>query len=432
MAYNLTPTGTPLFTTGQFGNAYDPNGGGYTSGVFGNGDQTWTLEAWVNYTGTAGTDRYVFYAGTANNNYMYLGIASNGKPLFGVGSARYDYASFAMPTGWHHMAITFVSNVARYFFDGAFLFNINGITWAGLTYPAGINIGQKSSGIGQWIGQIDEVRISKGGRYPTNGSSFTLANAPFNDDPSTIALYHFDSDGTDSHIPLIVTSESWNGVDAASWPTGWSIYGGTASIVGARGRLTNGVDGWSSGWQGSATATNNWDQRVSFQASSGSIRIGMGDNNSYFYPANGYTLLVNVTGTNVTDFTIEKHRQNVHTNAQGSGSVTIAAGANGWTVRLQRAGTTVRAKIWAAGATEPASWSITSAVTTSPLTSTAHRPLVSYAGTATTGYADFDDLTVADYPVNVNIASAVPSAMYIGSGVVSRIYQGSTLIYTAD
>lgn len=195
MAYDLTATGTPVFASGQFGNAYNPNGGRYSTADAVASSTSYTVEAWVNNTGGTGTVKYAFAAGTSTT-IVQLAIAATGKPRLTSGTLVYDTYGTALGTGWHHLAVSKSGSTVRFFIDGVSASSASG-SGASMNWPSGFSIGAATSGASNWTGQIDEVRVSNNARYT---ATFTPSTSPFTVDANTIALYHFEGDGTNGDI----------------------------------------------------------------------------------------------------------------------------------------------------------------------------------------------------------------------------------------
>lgn len=106
---------------------------------------------------------------------------------------------------WHHLAWVFRADgkTTDIYLDGTRIIqNVTSVayTWTGDTTTVGWGLnGWNNLGGFDWPAgaKIDEFRMSLGERYPA-GATITVPTAPFTVDASTIALYHFDGDGTDA------------------------------------------------------------------------------------------------------------------------------------------------------------------------------------------------------------------------------------------
>lgn len=196
---DLSITGTPSWPTVNFGQSYDPNGGklSYSGAAVGPGGAAYTVEAWVNHTGSAGTTRIAGVIGATNANWVRFGLMSTGKAYFSSGTVDYNTGATTMGTGWHHLAVSHTATAggtAFFFVDGILQTSIVGnsgsASWASMT------LGRTPTDTSQWIGQIDEVRVSSTARYT---AAFTPPTAPFALDSSTVALYHLDGNPADAN-----------------------------------------------------------------------------------------------------------------------------------------------------------------------------------------------------------------------------------------
>lgn len=220
-------TGVPVYAAGKFGNSYDPNSGRLTHITpFSGSTNTWTIEAWVNHTGAAAT-RMAVTVGTTAATSVRLGVNSDGKPYLAIGTFVYNYDANALGTGWHHLAISVAAGNARLFVDGVLRNTTGGMgsvpnNWASMT------VGQSATGTQQWVGQIDEVRVSNVARYT---AAFTPATVPFTSDANTLALYHFEADGTSGDTTLSASGQIkvWNGTAFVAKPV--KHWNGTAFVT---------------------------------------------------------------------------------------------------------------------------------------------------------------------------------------------------------
>jgi hypothetical protein len=230
---SLTPTGTPQFAPGQFGNAYVPNGGQYAwTSDFGPGGALFAVEGWAQVT-ASGAARTWFNTYTAvAQQRVGLGVNASNVLAITLGTLVTTVGS-AMAVGWHHFAAQLVSGRWRVYVDGVQVYTISGssnvFTWAG-----GFVIGRNSAGAQPWLGGIDEVRISTSERYPL-GTTFTPPAAPFTVDASTYALYHFEADGTDGDAAAAVAptygGEGTLTTDGIASSVGAATYIGDGALV---------------------------------------------------------------------------------------------------------------------------------------------------------------------------------------------------------
>jgi hypothetical protein len=139
--------------------------------TFGTGD--FVVEAWVRRGGT-GTNDFIFGWGTwgvyfgANNLFTWNG-ASN-VHSFNTGSSSVGV--------WRHGALSRRGTDLRLYLDFSRVANSTDSTNHSTT---SFRIGDTVSGIGPFIGHIDEVRITKGSNRGYTGPSLTAITGPFPD-----------------------------------------------------------------------------------------------------------------------------------------------------------------------------------------------------------------------------------------------------------
>jgi hypothetical protein len=187
-----------------FGGSLLLDGGGYLTAPdspafeFGSGD--FAIDFWVRIDSTAGVSDvlakrpnavtgFVFYR-TGADLVMY---ASSDGASWDITAAN-PFATGITPGTWHHVALTRSGTTWRGFWDGvqSFIFT-DSRTIVDNTYP--ISLGASSNGSNPLVGQLDEVRISKGtARWTAN---FTPPAAPYTRDANTVLLLHCDgADGS--------------------------------------------------------------------------------------------------------------------------------------------------------------------------------------------------------------------------------------------
>lgn len=196
MSNFTTLRGTPTYTPGKFGNAFTGTG---TSALVSStpiSATVGTLEAWVK-TSDATAVR-VAVGNDANGGGLWIGNNAAGKAACGVPGGLKQTAITISDGAWHHLALVTGSGVQNGFYvDGV----LADSTFAAVPFTFGATgatgIGGYGSSTGNdWNGQVDEVRFSNIARYT---SAFTPPTAAFTDDANTLALFHLEADGTDSH-----------------------------------------------------------------------------------------------------------------------------------------------------------------------------------------------------------------------------------------
>lgn len=222
-------------------------------------------------------------------------------PTDSIGDAQGASANANFPTGqWVHIAITYDNNGDR----KAHLFQ-NG---AEVTYSQQNTVSKSmgddnaaSTTIGDFYGNIDELRISNVVRY---SSSFTPSTSAFKPDSNTKLLYHFDENGDDPRLTGKVFDVSGNGnhgtitgakyvsgligVDAGTTDTGYQPYqsygghGGVFIEEGTTNLVTNPSfenstynTNWGANYMNYATASATFTPNVAKRNSAGPFAAGV-------------------------------------------------------------------------------------------------------------------------------------------------------------
>lgn len=181
-------SGTPVYTAGKFGNAMS----GGSLAIYGDmSSDVGTMECWVKNS-TSGNGNQVALGNSATG--IWIGQNNLGNALFGrpggAGTSTVPIADGA----WHHLLLTINGTTYTLYVDGVVA--ISQAYTSNMSLADGTGIGSygpaKTFPFG---GQIDEVRISNVVRYT---APFTPPAAQYGVDASTVALFHLQSDGTDS------------------------------------------------------------------------------------------------------------------------------------------------------------------------------------------------------------------------------------------
>jgi hypothetical protein len=146
---------------------------------FGSGD--FTIEAWV-YATSLGSYNAVFAqwpdnGGSTNNSYTLETVGSNMEFYYASGSTLYGPTTLGtITTGvWIHYAICRSGNTLYPFKNGV-LGTTTSITQTLNSPTSAVTVGGAVAGGGEWIGYIDDLRITKGyARYTTNFTPPTAA-----------------------------------------------------------------------------------------------------------------------------------------------------------------------------------------------------------------------------------------------------------------
>jgi len=146
---------------------------------FGSGD--FTIEAWV-YATSLGSYNAVFAqwpdnGGSTNNSYTLETVGSNMEFYYASGSTLYGPTTLGtITTGvWIHYAICRSGNTLYPFKNGV-LGTTTSITQTLNSPTSAVTVGGAVAGGGEWIGYIDDLRITKGyARYTANFTPPTAA-----------------------------------------------------------------------------------------------------------------------------------------------------------------------------------------------------------------------------------------------------------------
>lgn len=147
-----------------------------------------TIECWIRTTNNTSLRIIFGHSGPPTGDY-WLGL--DGGRLAGTG-----WATGSNPVisdgAWHHVAIDVNAGAKTLYVDGTATQNIGagGYSIGGVFCLSGWG---NSGASWDWIGNIDELRISTVRRYTAN---FTPPATPLTVDGSTAALYHLDGDAT--------------------------------------------------------------------------------------------------------------------------------------------------------------------------------------------------------------------------------------------
>jgi X-X-X-Leu-X-X-Gly heptad repeat protein len=201
--------------------------------------------------------------------------------------------------------------------------------------------------------------------------------------------------------PQPLASETWTGADGAAWPAQWAVQSGTATLVSNAGQLVSGATAYGSAYARLAGLSNIGDTNLSctfiFRDA------GVEQYGSFGIDGDSSTSGINVDGTCyafILDFAATPASGGLELNKYVAGAETqlttvtkTLTGGVKYGVRFQRLGTALRARVWDASTSEPATWDITYTITDTPLVG---KPSVGFfnGGTAVARQATFDSLTV--------------------------------------
>jgi hypothetical protein len=207
MAFNGTVIGTPTFSAAKFSNGLAaPSDANYISlptGLASSIGLTCTMEAWVS-TSASGTIRIAFSFGVS-----WFGILANnhfGGDWGGFGSV--DSGITINNGGQHHVAAVFTATSLKLYVDG-----VLGSTTSGSFLLPGASVGNLgrfsgSAGFAWSSGTVDEFAVFNIAKY---SSTFTPPTSAYTgSEANLIALYHLQSDGTDSAVVVTVPFTNTN------------------------------------------------------------------------------------------------------------------------------------------------------------------------------------------------------------------------------
>lgn len=204
MSYNGTVQGSPTFAAAKWSNGLtavsDANYIALPAGVVNfSASADWTIEAWLK----GGTAAVKVAIGNDTINAIWIGTTGGGK-FAGSVKGTGGFASLILDSGvdatdgsWHHVALVMTGGTSLHIFvDGADCNSASGVfTSPGAT--AVCHIGRFAVNTSfSWPGAIDEVAFWDYAKY--SGSYSVPTGAYTGGEANLRALYHLESDGTDS------------------------------------------------------------------------------------------------------------------------------------------------------------------------------------------------------------------------------------------
>jgi lysophospholipase L1-like esterase len=225
---NLTLTGAGFDTTGEkFGTAALSGGYGIATGSLVTGDP-FTLEAWVKLASNPGA----IEVAVGSNNAAWFGVDASGHATAIVGTSpgtitQNNSTKSIVDNVWHHMALVATSSATTLYVDGV---NVSSVSPPQtLTFSTGMAVGCYGITYGNvWSGEIDEVAIWPSARYTAN---FTPPTAPYVGTEGMVALYHLDSNGTDSSAAAVTILP--NNAAIVYSPYNWLVSSSGAQTINA-------------------------------------------------------------------------------------------------------------------------------------------------------------------------------------------------------
>ena len=284
------------------------------------GTGEFTAECWIYFTDTNGGVILDFDDGKSTGIHFYL--RSDEKLGFYDGGAILDPATTTLsPSTWYHIAVTRQSdNYIRIYVNGT-LDGTSASTYT-TSIGGGFRIGEANTV--DYLGHIDEVRISNTARYTAN---FTAPTTPFVNDANTLLLLHMD--GTDASTTFTDDNISYRtkkGVTAiadAQIDTAQSKFGGASAVFDGSGDEL--IVGSSSDF---AMGTGDWT--IEFW-----VRTNITGNQDYFdyRPTTATQQIIYASGANLI----------YYQNGAGRITGTSALSSNTWHhIALARSGTSTK------------------------------------------------------------------------------------------
>jgi hypothetical protein len=192
---------------------------------------TFTLECWYYQTGFTGSfDEYIVGTeGGGENGWIILhndwnqyqgGIYDGTNRLYyGVGNP--GGGTDIVENIWTHLAMSYDGSTFRYFINGELIYSEEGgmNTFGPENHDFVINRhtwNNGSSSSSRLSGQLDELRISTIARYT---DEFTPSNYEFNNDQSTVGLWHFNEGVGDSALDASGHGNTAYLINGAGWST---------------------------------------------------------------------------------------------------------------------------------------------------------------------------------------------------------------------
>ena len=167
-----------------------------TAEDFGFGTTNWAAECFIRPAAVTGTQYFLDFrdaSATDTAPSLYL----NGTTLhFAVGNTSQISGGTLSANTWYHVAVARNGGTTRLFLDGTLLGTYSDSNDYGSTKPLGI--GGQYSGVDEFGGHIDEIRVSKAASRYTG--AFTAPTSAFTTDLFTVLLLHFD--GTDGSTTI--------------------------------------------------------------------------------------------------------------------------------------------------------------------------------------------------------------------------------------
>ena len=148
----------------------------YTTGFTSLFAGDFTLEAFVK-TSDSSNGTHAIFSWTSGGNSWEFYIASGQLRLWNSSLVIANAGALTTSTGWVHVALTRASNIMYAYLAGVYggQFSQSG----SLSPTASFNIGRYAGGGENWVGWMDDVRITDGVARYSGASNFTPPSAEF-------------------------------------------------------------------------------------------------------------------------------------------------------------------------------------------------------------------------------------------------------------
>jgi hypothetical protein len=157
-----------------------------------------TAECWFYATSTSGT-RCLFAIGNESTGRQFVNVQGSNLYTDEYGAGGIDIngtGNGVSASTWHHCALSRSGTTVSLYLDGT---RVGSTTSSDTVGNAnGIYIGTLSDGAVDFVGQIDEFRLSNNARY--TGASYTVPTEAFTNDSNTKLLLHFNDSNNSTLI----------------------------------------------------------------------------------------------------------------------------------------------------------------------------------------------------------------------------------------
>jgi hypothetical protein len=196
----------------------------------GTGD--YTVECWIRPTSVGSQSRVIFdfNVGANSSNPIFYISASSKLSVYNVPLGGTEGSTNVTTNTWHHVVLSRSSGETKAALNGVWQFSKNNsYTIGNVSFRS---IGADTNAGDDFVGHIDEFRVSNIARYNHN-ANFTAPTAPFVNDANTLLLIH--ADGVDASTQFFddTGSRMQKGISAignAQVDTAQSKFGGASAL----------------------------------------------------------------------------------------------------------------------------------------------------------------------------------------------------------